>query len=407
MNNFPTTIDEIQAIVRRSEILLPRGGGSKPALSTASEGVDTLEMRGLSGILEYQPSEYTFTALAGTSLTLVNQVLEQHGQYLPFDPILAERGATLGGTVAAGTSGPGSYHFGRVRDFILGVRYVNGAGELVHSGGKVVKNSAGFDLPKLMVGSRGELGVLVELSFKVFPRPEAYMTLRLDCVSLEQALQVMHQAGATRLDVDAIDMQPLSESIASEAGYVVWVRLGGLASTLLERIKRLDTALAKLFTLPTHIIDGEEEAHIWRQAREMTWAPPDYALVKVPLTPKRIPSLEAAFKEGKYLRHRTGPEQKPVTRRYSVAGQVVWLAYPARLDDLENLLVSQNLTGLVLWSGLAASSDESAYEMETPTAMMRSAILGQTSGAAFLQRVKSALDPAQRFPSTKVYSTVR
>ena len=86
---------------------------------------------------------------------------------------------------------------------------------------------------------------------------------------------------------------------------------------------------------------------------------------------------------------------------------MAWLAYPAALDDLENLLVSQNLTGLVLWSGQAVSPDEIAYEMGTPTAVMRSAILGQTSGAAFLQRVKSALDPARRFPSTKVYSIVR
>jgi glycolate oxidase FAD binding subunit len=399
MNSQPTSIEDIQAIVRQSERLLPRGGGSKPALSTAPEGVDTLEMRGLSGVLEYQPSEFTFTALAGTSLTLVNQVLAQNGQYLPFDPILSERGATLGGTVAAGVSGPGRYHYGGVRDFILGVRYINGAGELVRGGGKVVKNSAGFDLPKLMVGSRGELGVLVELSFKVFPRPDAYMTLRLDCTGLEQALQVMHQAGAARLDIDAIDMQPLSEPATSDAGYVVWVRLGGLAGSLLERVKRLDTALSAMFSLPSQIIAGAEEEQIWQQAREMNWVPPEYSLIKVPLTPKRILNFETAFREGKQLRYRASLGDKQVLRRYSVAGQVAWLACPAPLDDLASLLVGQNLAGLVLLDGSAASQAEYSTVMEAPTAAVRSTTLGQVSGAAFLQRVKSALDPASRFVS--------
>ena len=382
MNNQPTTVEEIQAIVRRAERLLPRGGGTKPALSTPPEDVETLEMSGLSGIVEYQPGEFTFTALAGTPLAQLNGVLAEHGQYLPFDPILAERGSTLGGAVAAGVSGPGRCRYGGVRDFILGVRYINGEGELVRSGGKVVKNAAGFDLPKLMVGSRGELGVLVELSFKVFPRPEAYASLRLDCASLEQALQVMHQAGAARLEVDAIDMQPLFDM---EASHAVWVRLGGLASTLPERLNRLTAALNEMLSLPVQSLDGAEEAHLWREAREMTWAPPEYSLIKVPLTPKRIPALETALKEGKQHRH------KRIVRRYSVAGQVAWLAYPPPLDDLASLLTSQNLAGLVLSGGSAAAED-------IPTTV-RSPLLGQLSGGVFLQRVKSALDPAHRFVS--------
>ena len=128
-----------------------------------------LDLSRLSGVLEYEPGEFTFTALAGTPLASVDSLLAEHGQYLPFDPPLAERGATLGGTVAAGLSGPGRYRYGGVRDFILGVRFVDGAGALVRGGGKVVKNAAGFDLPKLMVGSLGQLGVLVELTLQSLP----------------------------------------------------------------------------------------------------------------------------------------------------------------------------------------------------------------------------------------------
>lgn len=155
----PRTPEEVAEAVRSGAKLLPRGGGSKPALSQAPAGVEVLEMGGLAGIVEYRPEEFVIIALAGTPLSEVKELLRRHQQYLPFDPPLAAAGATLGGTVAAGLSGPMRHRFGGVRDFILGVRLVDGKGRLVRGGGKVVKNAAGFDLPKLMVGSLGQLGV--------------------------------------------------------------------------------------------------------------------------------------------------------------------------------------------------------------------------------------------------------
>src|SRR5207253_308179 len=135
---------------------------------------------GLRGITEYDPSEFTFTAGAGTPVREIVAALAERGQYLPFDPMLADAGATLGGTVAAGLSGPGRFRFGGLRDFILGVQFVDGEGRVLRMGGKVVKNAAGFDLPKFFVGSVGRFGILTELTFKVFPRPVATRTLRLD-----------------------------------------------------------------------------------------------------------------------------------------------------------------------------------------------------------------------------------
>ncbi len=169
-------IERIQKMLEQNVRLLPRGGGTKSALSTPARDEKTLDMTGFSGMIEYIPEEFTFTAFAGTPLSDVVQILYENGQYLPFDPPLVERGATLGGTVASGLSGSGRYRFGGVRDFILGVRFIDGRGELISAGGKVVKNVAGYDFPKLMVGSLGGLGLLVELSFKVFPRPQAYAT---------------------------------------------------------------------------------------------------------------------------------------------------------------------------------------------------------------------------------------
>jgi glycolate oxidase FAD binding subunit len=97
--------------------------------------------------LAYEPGEFTFTALAGTPVGEVKQLLAEQGQYLPFDPLLVERGATLGGVVAAGTAGPGRYRYGGVRDLLMGVRFVDGLGRLVGGGGQVVKESAGVDVP--------------------------------------------------------------------------------------------------------------------------------------------------------------------------------------------------------------------------------------------------------------------
>jgi glycolate oxidase FAD binding subunit len=97
-----TTIEDIQRAVRQGAHLLPRGGGSKPGLSTPAEGGTSLDVSGLAGVLEYDPGEFTFTALAGTRVADVQALLREHGQYLPFDPPLVEKGATLGGTVAAG-----------------------------------------------------------------------------------------------------------------------------------------------------------------------------------------------------------------------------------------------------------------------------------------------------------------
>ena len=131
----PTTIDGVQQSVCAAARILPRGGGTKPVLSTPPEGVTALELSGLRGVTEYEPEEFTFTALAGTPLAEVNQILAEHGQYLPFDPPLVERGATLGGTVASGLSGPGRYQYGGVRDFLLGARYVDGEGNLIYGGG--------------------------------------------------------------------------------------------------------------------------------------------------------------------------------------------------------------------------------------------------------------------------------
>lgn len=369
MTPRPASPEEVQDIVRTSPRLLPRGGGSKPALSTPPGAVPILELSGLSGVLEYEPDEYTFTALAGTPVATVESLLAQHGQYLPFDPILAQRRATLGGTVAAGLSGPGRQRYGGVRDFLIGVRFIDGQGQLVHGGGKVVKNAAGFDLPKLMVGSLGRLGVLVELTFKVFPGPAAYTTLKLTYPHLEIALTDIYRLATSSLELHALDLEPSS---GGGHNWTLWVRLGGLAEALPARIERMREFLLapKGGATATEVIAAPAEGTLWQEVKELAWVPGDWALVKVPLTPRRIPILETQL------------AKVEARRRFSAGGNVAWLAWPTGENwagKLDSLLTQLDLSGLVLLG---------------PPGVTR---LGVNPGASLARRIKQALDPEGRF----------
>jgi len=356
----PGKIAEVQEILQQGRRVLPVGGRSKTALSAASPEGALLDLSALSGILTYEPEEFTFTAFAGTPVAEIEKILARQKQYLPFDPPLAAAGATLGGTVASGLSGSGRYLYGGVRDFILGVAFVDGEGRLVRAGGRVVKNSAGFDLPKLMVGSLGSLGAIVELTFKVFPRPAGYLTLQAECADIETALKRMGSAASSRLDIAALDLT------AEAAGYYcLWVRMGGYPQTLKGRMRRLQALIGG------QVLSGRPEREFWAQNSSFAWLPPAWSLIKVPVTPSRLPALEADF-----AAHTAG---QPILRRYAAGGQVGWLAVRVAEAELHDLLSRHHLAGLKVLG---------------PPGRPR---LGEWPEAKFYQRVKQALDPTGRF----------
>jgi len=355
----PASIAELQEQVVSSPCLTLHGAGTKPGLHLYQNGVTILDTSGLTGVITYQPEEFTFTALAGTRLAEIAKLLEQHGQYLPFDPPLVERGATLGGTVAAGLSGPGRYRYGGVRDFLMGVRFVDGQGRLVSAGGKVVKNSAGFDLPKLMVGSLGQYGALVEVTFKVFPRPPAYATLKASYLSIEQALESLYRITTAPLDLFAVELVP------GNAGLELWVRLAGRAEALPERLERVRGVLGG-----GEVLDDRSEHGVWRAAREFTWLAEGASLVKLPITPGTVLALDRMLAE------------HGAVRRYSVGCNLAWVGWPAPIELLDHLL--RDFPGVSL-SGLLVLGQGGQPR------------LGARTGAYFARRVKLALDPQGRW----------
>jgi len=152
------------------------GGNTKSFLGGEARG-EMLHVAAHRGIVSYEPAELVLTARAGTLLSDIEVALCDHRQMLPFEPPHYGANATLGGTIACGLSGPRRPYAGAARDFVLGVKLINGCGETLRFGGQVMKNVAGFDVSRLMAGAMGTLGVMLEISLKVLPRPECEMTL--------------------------------------------------------------------------------------------------------------------------------------------------------------------------------------------------------------------------------------
>jgi glycolate oxidase FAD binding subunit len=353
----PTTPAELAAAVRSQPRVLAVGARTKPRLSQVPDDVALISTRGLRGIVEYEPDEFTFTALAGTSVREIGQALAEKGQYLPFDPMWVEAGATLGGTVAAGVSGPGRFRFGGVRDFILGVRFVDGMGRLLRIGGKVVKNCAGFDLPKFFVGSLGRYGALAEVTFKVFPSPASRLTLKLPTSGAEAAAKVFTDAANSRWECDALDILP--------DGKTVCLRLAGPV-TALEMISK--EILARW---PGQALSGAEADTAWADLREFRWAHAGGVLAKVAITPSVVPSLDTA------ARSLDGTKVY-----YSAGGNVAFVSLPSTVPPTA---LQERLRALSL-RAVSLSGNAPLW-------------CGTRVNSAIAPAVKQALDPQNRFPA--------
>ncbi len=194
-------IDRVRAAQQSRTALCIRGGGTKDFYGEAPQG-ELLSTTELAGISSYEPTELVVTARCGTPLAELEAALAEKGQCLPFEPPHFSAGATVGGMVAAGLSGPPRAAVGAVRDYVLGATLLNGQGEVLSFGGQVIKNVAGYDVSRLLAGSLGTLGVILEVSIKVLPVAPATVTLRFD-MNQAAALAQLHQWGGQPLPLNA------------------------------------------------------------------------------------------------------------------------------------------------------------------------------------------------------------
>ncbi len=209
--------ERVKQAVATATPLCIAAGNSKAFYGRAPLG-EPIDLSGHRGIVSYEPTELVITARAGTPLRDIEQTLADNNQMLAFEPPHFGANATLGGTIACNLSGPRRPYTGAARDFVLGTRIINGRGDILSFGGEVMKNVAGYDVSRLMTGALGTLGVLLDISLKVLPRPETELTLAQQ-TSAQQALDRMH----------ALSRLPLPVSASLYDGSTLFVRLSGTA----------------------------------------------------------------------------------------------------------------------------------------------------------------------------------
>lgn len=224
LQNFRETI--IAAAADR-RVLRLRGSGSKDWYGQTLHG-EALETSEYAGIVDYEPTELVITARCGTPLSEIEAALGEHQQMLAFEPPWFGPNATVGGMVCAGLSGPRRQAVGSVRDFVLGASMMDGRGDVLHFGGKVMKNVAGYDVSRLLAGAMGTLGMLLEVSLKVLPRPLAETTLRFEYSQVEALAKLNEWAG-----------QPLPLSASAWHDGVLMLRLSGAPPALQAAHQRL------------------------------------------------------------------------------------------------------------------------------------------------------------------------
>ena len=386
----PRDADEIAAFLREhSQNGAPvsvRGGGSKAGFGRPPQNSETvLDMVGLSGITLYEPDELVMTARAGTTLGEIAAAITGRGQCLAFEPpnfaaLFGNDGATtLGGVVASGWSGPRRVKAGAVRDHVLGALAVGGDGQIFKSGGRVVKNVTGFDLPKLLTGSHGTLAVMTDITIKVLPAPESTRTLavlglddraaiRLLCDLLGSPLEV---TGAAHLPAPAAARSAIPV-IAGSGRAATVIRLEGFGPSVADRFAGLTAQCGQndMFAL-----DADECHILWREIRDVaTLIAPAATLWRLSLAATDAAATVSAIAAA-----------TQAEAFFDWGGGLVWLSLPSCGD-------ADGHAGLVR----GALPSGHATLMRAPVEIRAKAAIFQPPEpalAALQRRVKSAFDP--------------
>jgi glycolate oxidase FAD binding subunit len=300
------------------------GGGTKAAIGRPAQTEATLSSVALTGVTLYEPAELVIAARAGTPVSEVVRRLAEKGQQLPFEPadyraLLGSAGEpTIGAVAAANISGPRRIMAGAARDSLIGVRFVNGRGEAVKSGGRVMKNVTGLDLVKLMAGSWGTLGFLTEVTFKVLPRPERAATLVLSGLDDVRAVEALCAAAASPFEVTGAAHLPAA---LDGSGARTLIRIEGFSFSVDYRLGELKRLLKRYG--PAETVEGDAAEALWRSVRDATLLaePRDKAVWRISTAPTNGPALAAEVARAMDARW-----------FYDWSGGLIWLAANASGD---------------------------------------------------------------------------
>ncbi len=372
----PKSEDALAATVATAmvmgEKLAIEGNGSKRALLRPVQATRSISVRGLTGITLYHPTELIISARAGTPLPEIEAALAEKGQHLIAEPpdlaalFGSSRPATIGGIVATNLSGPRRIAWGAMRDHVMGIRAVNGKGEIFRSGGRVLKNVTGLDLCKLLTGSHGTLGVITEVTLKVLPAPKATGTVSIRVATLEQGIAALSAGLGSPFSVTGAALLPEGD------GGIAHLRIEDFEESVAYRCGKLRDDMAR-FGEASIAMDTQA---LWQGIRdaEPLGAEPEDAIWRVSVQPSAAPGVVASLRAAggsKFL--------------LDWGGGLVWVAAPA----------SEAAHQAVVTAALAAQGSFTLFR--APEALRGSvAVMPDElpALAAIARRVKAVMDPA-------------
>ena len=276
----PSSEDQLSRVVASADsdgtALFPRGGGTRIDLGgVPSRSGIVIDMTGIDQVVAHNYADLTATFQAGITMRQVSETLSQHGQLLAVDPPLPGR-ATIGGTLAAGVSGPLKWHFGHPRDTVIGMKVVQPDGQVTKSGGQVVKNVSGYDMSRLHVGGLGSLGIILEASFKLTPVPMYEKTIVAAYRSIEGAQSTA--LGIFNSHLMPLAMTAFDASAARRIGmdsepnrWRLAVRLGGRSRTLDRQVDDVTSICGKADSCELEPVEGRSAERFWQSLRDLGW----------------------------------------------------------------------------------------------------------------------------------------
>ena len=351
------------------------GGGAMAGLGRPRAEARRLSMAAMSGIVFYAPAEMTLSAMAGTTIAGIETAVAEHGQILPFEPMRpralwgSDSEPTLGGMVATNLAGPRRPSAGAVRDCVLGLKLVNGLGQPIRCGGRVMKNVTGLDLTKLNCGAHGTLGVLTEATIKLAPKPDAEATLVMPELGEAIAVEAMTRALGSPFGVSGAAW--LSPGMGRHISRTL-LRLEGFAESVDDRAGRLAALIGDFG--PVDRVTGDESAALWRSVRDAEFIaePRDRAVWRVSLAPSKAAPFVAALSE------------TALAHSFDWGGGLVWVATAA------------GETAAAVMRRTVASNKGHATLMRAPDSLRAAVEVFEPPSALGLtlsRRVKQSFDP--------------
>ena len=367
-----------------------QGGATRAGFGRPIQTEATISTIHLTGITLHEPAELVISARAGTPVAEIEAALAAKGQMLPFEPmdhrtLFGTTGEpTIGGVVAGNHSGPRRISAGAARDSLIGVRLVNGRGEAVKSGGRVMKNVTGLDLAKLVTGSWGTLGLFTEATFKVLPRPEHALTLI--CKGLDDASAAALMSAALGSPFEPSGAAHLPAGLGRPVARTL-LRLEGFKVSLAYRTGELRRLLARFGALDA--IEGEDHERLWRAVRDCSFLaePPSDAIWRISTAPTRAArvteAVSAAVPGARWF--------------YDWGGGLVWLAVPAVGDA-----AAATVRAAVAQAGGHATLVRAPRELRAAVEVFHplGALAGMTAG------IKASFDPGRIFEPGRMHAGV-